>query len=67
MMAKPWYQSKTLWVNWLVAVLSAGVILLDAVAADQLPLPVTPDAAMVALALGVVNLVLRYLTDQPIE
>lgn len=61
-MGKPWYLSKTIWVNGLTAV--AGV--LAAVAGAEF-LDGTQTAAVLAMVLGAVNVFLRAITDEPIK
>lgn len=58
--AKPWWQSKTLWLNGLVVL--AG--LLEIVRDSGHLLPET--AAWVGVGLAAVNLILRTFTTQPI-
>lgn len=58
--AKPWWQSKTLWLNALVIL--AG--LLEVVRESGQLLPAT--AAWVGVGLAGVNLILRTLTTQPV-
>jgi hypothetical protein len=60
---KPWYKSKTLWVNILVAVLAT----LEA--STGLLQPYLPNHWYVAVAVGlpVINVVLRIITTQGIK
>lgn len=52
----PWYKSRTMWVNILVAV--GGII--TAIAGEL-------EAGATLSALGVLNIVLRYVTTKPIK
>lgn len=57
---KPWYLSKTLWANAIVVVVS----LLAYVASEQFPIDLGPDVIyVVTFIIGIMNLVLRFLTD----
>lgn len=60
---KPWYKSKTLWVNIIVAVLAT----LEA--STGLLQPYLPNHWYVAVAVGlpVINVVLRIITTQGIK
>ena len=60
---KPWHQSKTLWVNSIVAALAA----LEAT--TGLLQPYLPERWYVAVAVGlpIINVVLRVITTQPIK
>ena len=57
---KQWYTSKTLWVAFLVFI--AAIINLTGL----VNLPVDPEASWVAIALSVVQFVLRLVTKEPI-
>lgn len=64
MNGKVWYLSKTLWVNILVVVIA----ILGFVAGDQFPIQLGPDAIYyIGFALGILNIVLRFLTGQPVS
>lgn len=56
---KPWWQSKTLWLN-----VVAGLIALLAAIAPSVPQNLMP---VIALITAVANVVLRFLTNQPIQ
>lgn len=58
---KPFWQSKTLWVN--VATLAVAVLTALSGQADVIPPEAMP---YIVGALSVANLVLRYLTKQPL-
>lgn len=56
--SKPWWQSKTIWVN--------GLTLIAAILSETYgPVPLSPETA--AIVLAIVNLVLRVVTWQPID
>jgi hypothetical protein len=57
-MPKPWYESKMLWAN-AIAILTA----LSAYFADG----ATLETTVVAVVMGVVNILLRLITRQPLE
>lgn len=58
---KPWYQSKTIWANVIVIVVAIGLYL-------QAQPGVIPDqyAVYFAAFLGSLNIILRFLSDQPV-
>ena len=58
---KPWFQSRTLWVN-----LVAGAVTLGGVFGVDLGLTAETQAELVAGILVVVNIVLRFVTTKPI-
>lgn len=59
--AKPWWESKTMWVNILTVLIAALILVADT------PI-LSPDAkTYLLLASGVANLVLRCITEQPIK
>ncbi len=60
--AKPWYMSKTLWLNALVLLVAA----LGWVSGPDFPLELGQYAEYVTLALAILNLILRFVTGQPI-
>jgi hypothetical protein len=65
METKVWYQSKTIWVNALVI---AGVIaefLLDQQQMGLLPFTLNP--AWITMVLGIVNIILRFVSDRPVS
>jgi hypothetical protein len=61
-MNKPWYKSKTMLVNIGLAIVSVGVALQDTALITEHPQVV----AVIGAVVGAVNMVLRYVTDQPI-
>lgn len=59
--SKPWYASKTLWVNLLTLIAAvAGAFGIDVGLDDE------TKATIVAGALAVVNVVLRLVTEKPV-
>lgn len=59
--AKPWYESKTIWLNALAIVVAVGYYLLDQ------PGVVPAQYLVYATAvIGALNLVLRMLSSQPL-
>ncbi len=58
---KPWYTSKTLWVNGLTIVAALLMFLLTSQSNNQLPFVL--DAKWVAFGLGLINFALRFLSD----
>lgn len=62
MNSKVWYQSKTVWLNLLVVI----VALLGFVVSPDFPLELGQYAEYVTLALAILNIILRFVTGQPI-
>ena len=62
---KPWYQSKTLWVNIGIGVIAVLGWLLDQQNAGLLPF--TLDARWVAFAVAAINFWLRTITEAPVS
>ena len=60
MEAKPFWQSKTFWVGILIFAASIFVSL------GILDLEISPDAAWVGIAWGVIQTVLRLITGEPL-
>ena len=58
---KPWYKSRTVWTNGLT--LAIGVV---AILTGSELLPPRAVATLTAIVLPILNLFLRWLTDQPI-
>lgn len=57
-MGKPWWQSKTIWINALTAIITIGT---------QLSGSLPPEyAAKIAAGLALVNLVLRVITTEAV-
>lgn len=63
--AKRWYESRTVWVNGLVLALTLLIYVLNGVTNGELSLPVSPE--LVAMGLGIANLLLRFATSQPVK
>lgn len=61
-MTKKWYESKTIWVNVLTLVIA---ILTTVVASDVIP----PEIVLyiTGIAVPILNVILRFVTDTPIE
>lgn len=59
--SKPWYKSKTVWANIIVVAVAIGIYL-------QSQPGVIPEqyAVYFAAFLGALNIVLRFVSDQPI-
>lgn len=62
---KPFWESRTLWVNGLTVIAMILAFLIDAQSANGLPFDL--DARWIALALGIVNIILRSVTSQPVS
>ncbi len=58
--AKPWYESKTIWAN----VLSIAIAILILVA--DVPGLSPESRTWLTVILGIANILLRFVTDQPI-
>jgi ABC-type cobalamin transport system permease subunit len=64
-MSKPWYLSRTVWVNIITAVVSAAAIVSQAIYGKPVIDPAI-QGMIGTFALAVVNLILRKLTKRPI-
>lgn len=62
---KVWYESRTLWVNGLTVVAMILAFLVETQTANGLPFSL--DARWLVLGLGIVNIVLRSVTSQPVS
>jgi hypothetical protein len=62
---KNWWESKTIRTNVIVMVLAVILYVLQGISDGALQVQIDP--AVVALALGVVNIVLRFVTSQPVK
>lgn len=62
---KPWWQSKTLWINGLTILAALIAMLIDMQAAGDLPFDL--DGEWVAFVLAMVNFVMRWMTGQPLR
>lgn len=65
MLSKPWYESKTVWFNAVVMALSVVIYLLEGASGGAIDLGIPPE--MVALGLGIANLVLRFVTVEALS
>lgn len=62
--SKVWWQSKVIWVNALT-IASVTVMFLTATQA-QGGLPFSIDPRWLTIALGIINIALRFVTNQPV-
>lgn len=62
---KPFWQSKTMWINGLTVVAMILAFVVDTQMAGGLPFEL--DSAWLVLILGIVNILLRFVTNQPIS
>lgn len=62
---KVWYESKTFWINLLTVAAMILSFVIDTHAAGGLPMDLDPR--WVALGLGIVNIILRAVTNQPVS
>ena len=60
-MGKPWYLSKTLWANGL-----AGLVTVLGIFGIDLGLAAEQQATIVSAVMVVVNIVLRFVTKEPV-
>lgn len=67
MEAKSIQQSKTVWINGIVLLVSIGILILQAVQGGNLPLWFDVDPELVALGLALLNIILRFVTRQPLS
>lgn len=65
MEAKPWYQSRTIWINAAVVVLGLVMYVLNGVQTGEVALDL--DADTVAMLMGIIGIVLRSLTNQAVR
>lgn len=61
---KVWYESKTVWLNALTVIAAILAFIVDTQMAGGLPFDLDPR--YIAIALGIVNIVLRAMTNQPL-
>lgn len=64
--SKPWYMSRTMWVNLTLAIVGLAVYLLTAIQTGQLQNPFDIEPDTLAFWVGVLNMILRWLTTEPI-
>ena len=62
---KIWYTSKMLWINILTVAAMILSFVVDTSMAGGLPLDLDPR--WIALALGIINIILRSVTSQPVS
>ena len=62
---KPFWQSKTMWINGLTVLAMILAFVVDTQMAGGLPFEL--DSAWLVLILGIVNILLRFVTNQPIS
>lgn len=65
--AKPWYESKTLWVNIVVMVLSVALFVLQGISDGALVLPFEVSPELIIFLIGLLNAGLRLFTVQPVK
>lgn len=61
---KPWYESKTVWVNALTMAAALLMFLTASQEAGQLPFSL--DSRWVIFILGLINFALRFMTNAPV-
>lgn len=62
---KPWYTSKTVWVNLILVILSIAAYVLQGIGSGDLPVNI--DGEVVLFFSGVVNLFLRFMSNQGLK
>lgn len=62
---KFWYESRTLWVNAIILILTVAVYVLEGITAGEIDIPLDPEVVVVFVT--VANAVLRLLTRQPLR
>ena len=60
-MTKRWFESKTVWVGILEILIAVGLVVADFLTVENFTAP-----AFVLLAVGILTIVLRFVTDTPI-
>ena len=63
---KPWYASRTIWFNAILMIVGVVVYVLQGIQTGQLQAPWVIDEATLTFWIGVLNMVLRFVTTQPI-
>lgn len=61
---KPWWESKTHWINGLTVAAIVLSFVIDMQMTDGLPFNLDPR--WITLGLGIVNIILRSVTNQPV-
>jgi hypothetical protein len=64
---KKWWQSKTLWLNGITFVLTAGFAVLEASLPELKGLVSPLVYVYISIALAMANALLRFITSQPIK
>jgi len=68
MQAKKWYLSKTVRANTFVGVVTLLIALGGFLSGPDFPLELSPEVAyLIGFAIAILNVVLRFVTKQPIE
>lgn len=62
---KSWYESRTLWVNAIILIITVAVYVLEGITAGEIDIPLDPEVVVVFVT--VANAVLRLLTRQPLR
>ena len=66
--SKPVWQSKTVWVNACVLIIALGMFLIQAINEGQIVGEYTDELLnATVLVVGVVNIILRFVTNQPLD
>jgi hypothetical protein len=63
---KPWYQSKTIWTNIIVAATTFVVAVSQSVSGQTLPVDPAVQGVIVSGFLIVINIILRTITGTPL-
>jgi hypothetical protein len=62
---KPWYESKTVVINAIIVLLAVLGYVLEGITAGALPFSLDPE--VVAFSMGIINVILRFTTSQPVK
>jgi len=65
MLSKPWVESKTVWFNALVFALGLAAYILKGAQTGEIPLDVSPET--LSMLYGIVGIILRWITKQPVR
>ena len=65
MLSKSWMESKTMWFNVIVFALGLAAYILKGVQAGEIPLDVSPE--ILSMLYGIVGIILRWITKQPVR
>lgn len=66
MNTKPAWQSKTIWLNGAVFVLALAIYIVRGIQAGEFSAWISVDQETIAMVLTLLNLILRFVTTQPI-